>query len=169
MIKKEKSKPLFHRLSWVNRMLATAGSWVLRSQWQLGKENQCQQLNCKSSFSSLRLSLPPTNSHTWKDLDTCCHMDLHPSQCGDRNTDNSLGFANPPRDIKGGTAYRQWAQKKRLTWIWGHIISMQRDHSWVSLYSPEACYAKALTPPKALLSPNGVETKETAKSMCSQW
>lgn len=41
---------------------------------------------------------------------------------------------------------------------------MQREWPWVSVYSSETCCAKALTLPKALLSPNGVETKETAKS-----
>lgn len=41
---------------------------------------------------------------------------------------------------------------------------MQGGQSWVSLYSGEAFYAKALTLAKTPLSPNGVETKETAKS-----
>lgn len=60
---------------------------------------------------------------------------------------------------------RLCAMKKRLTWILEVIISMQREQLWVSLYSPETCCAKALTLPKALLSPNGVETKETVKSV----
>lgn len=62
---------------------------------------------------------------------------------------------------------RAWlcAMKKRLTWILEVIISMQREQSWLFLYSPETCCAKALTLPKALLSPNGVETKETVKSV----
>ena len=45
---------------------------------------------------------------------------------------------------------------------------MQKERSWVSLYSREALYAKALTLPKAPLSPNGVETKETVKSGCTE-
>lgn len=84
------------------------------------------------------------------------------------HTDNKSWPCKPARrdQREGGLPSRR--PKRRLTWIWGAIISMQRDQSCVSLYGPEACYSKALTIPKTLLSPNGVETKETAKSGCTE-
>lgn len=45
---------------------------------------------------------------------------------------------------------------------------MRSEWPWVSLYSGGARYAKALTLPKAPLSPNRVETKETAQPGCTE-
>lgn len=151
--------PTFHRLLWVNRALATNGSWDLCCYKQLGKKKKKAVQLSFWSLPSLTPSPPPLFylslshicTHTWKNFNVCCHTVFL------AKTHNCPA----QRDQSGHGS----AMKKRLTWILEVIISMQREQSWLFLYSPETCCAKALTLPKALLSPNGVETKETVKSV----
>lgn len=152
--------PTFHWLLWVNRALATNGSWDLCCYKQLGKKKKKGSATFFLIF-ALANSLAAT---TFLSL-TFTHMHAHLKEL-QRLLPHCVSRKNTQLPCPERSK-RAWlcVMKKRLTWILEVIISMQREQSWLFLYSPETCCAKALTLPKALLSPNGVETKETVKAV----